>query len=44
MAYGQPTERSVVRFERGLGPRNPVRGEVRKGGGAPSELGGHHGQ
>jgi hypothetical protein len=27
----------VFRFERGLCPRNPIWGEVRKGGVAPSE-------
>ncbi len=35
MARVQAGTRLVVRFERGLCPRNPVRGEVRKGGGAP---------
>jgi hypothetical protein len=35
MAHSPTTNRSVVRFERGLCPRKPVRGEVRKGGGAP---------
>jgi hypothetical protein len=29
----------VVRFERGLRPRNPIRGEVRKGGEAPLRVG-----
>ena len=35
MRHGQTTDRFVFRFERGLRPRNPLRGEVRKGGGAP---------
>ena len=35
MARVQTTLRLVVLFERGLRPRNPIWGEVRKGGEAP---------
>ena len=38
MPHVQTTNRLLLHFERGLRPRNPVRGEVREGGEAPSEF------
>ena len=35
MTHARSTNRLVFRFESGLRPRNQVRGEVQKGGGAP---------
>jgi hypothetical protein len=35
MARARTTNRLVFRFERGLRPRNPVQGEVWKGGSPP---------
>ncbi len=36
MARARTTNRLVFRFERGLRPRNPLQGEVRKGAEPPS--------
>jgi hypothetical protein len=38
MAHVKTANRLLFRFERGLRPRNPVRGEVRKGGSAPLRI------